>query len=455
VTSEFDLVVIGAGSGGVRAARMAASHGAKVAIVEERFFGGTCVNVGCVPKKLFSYGAHFPDEFALAEDYGYSVSGWEFDWHTLRNNKTREIERLNGIYRRILDQAGVTILEGHGRVEAPGKVSVGDKIISASNILVAVGGKPFVPEFPGNELVRISDDLFYLEQLPKRVAVVGGGYIATEFAGILQGLGCQVTQIYRGELFLRGFDEDIRSFVAEQMAEHGSTLRFNTDVVRIEEGGGVKQLITDSGEQLEFDEVFYATGRVPLLDNLFAEGATPELNPGGAIVVDERYETSIKGVFALGDVIDRLQLTPVALAEGMWLAAYLFGKDKPCSPLDYRNVATAVFSHPNIGTVGMTQEEALATTGSIRVYKSSFRPMRYTLGDRQVRTLIKLIVDDESDRVLGLHMAGEDAAEITQGFAVAIKMGATKADFDATVGIHPTAAEELVTMRQGELVTAG
>ncbi|MCK0152548.1 glutathione-disulfide reductase [Alcanivorax sp. S6407] len=454
MTSEFDLVVIGAGSGGVRAARMAAGHGARVAIVEERFFGGTCVNVGCVPKKLFSYGSHFPDEFALAEDYGYSVSGWDFDWATLRDNKSREIERLNGIYRRILDQAGVTIIEGHGRVEGPGKVSVGERIVTTDKILVAVGGKPFVPEFPGNDLIRISDDLFYLEKLPKRVAVVGGGYIATEFAGILKGLGCEVTQFYRRELFLRGFDRDIREFVAEQMAEHGTTLRFNTDVIRIEQGEGGKQLFTDTWDQFEFDEVFYATGRVPLLDNLFAEDAMPALNDGGAIVVDEHYETSIKGLFALGDVIDRLQLTPVALAEGMWLAAYLYGKDKPLAPLDYRNVATAVFSHPNIGTVGMTQEEALAHCGTIRVYKSSFRPMRYTLGNRQVRSMIKLIVDDASDRVVGLHIAGEDAAEITQGFAVAIKMGATKADFDATVGIHPTAAEELVTLRQGELVTA-
>ena len=433
---------------------MAAGHGARVAIVEERFFGGTCVNVGCVPKKLFSYGAHFPEEFALAQDFGYSVTAWDFDWSKLRNNKTREIERLNGIYRRILDQAGVTIIEGHGRIEGPGKVSVGERIVRTDKILVAVGGKPFVPDFPGREHVRISDDLFYLDQLPDRVAVVGGGYIATEFAGILNGLGCNVTQIYRGELFLRGFDGDIREFVAEQMAESGITLRFNTDVIRVSHSDAGKQVFTDNGEQLEFDEVFYATGRVPLLDNLFADQCEPVLNSGGAIQVDEHYETSIPGVFAVGDVIDRLQLTPVALAEGMWLAAYLFGKEKPAGPLDYRNVATAVFSHPNIGTVGMTEEDALASTGAIRVFKSRFRPMRYTLGDRQVRSLIKLIVDEQTDRVLGLHMAGEDSAEITQGFAVAIKMGATKADFDATVGIHPTAAEELVTLREGELITA-
>lgn len=454
MTTEFDLVVIGAGSGGVRAARMAASHGARVAIIEERFFGGTCVNVGCVPKKLFSYGSHFPQEFALAEDFGFSVQGWSFDWATLRDNKSREIERLNGIYQRILHQAGVTIFEGHGKVLGEGRVTVGDRELSTANILIATGGKPFVPEFPGRELVRISDDLFYLDALPERVAVVGGGYIATEFAGILHGLGCQVTQLYRGDLFLRGFDGDIRQFVAEQMRGQGLDLKFNTDVARVDLADGGKQVTYLDGSQQTFDEVFYATGRIPKLDGLFADGAAPALTDKGAVKVDAGFATSVPGLYALGDVIDRVQLTPVALAEGMWLAAQLFGKSKPEAVMDYHNIATAVFSHPNIGTVGLSQEEALQQTRAIRVYKSSFRPMRYTLGDKQERSMIKLIVDDETDKVLGLHMAGEDAAEITQGFAVAIKMGATKADFDATVGIHPTAAEELVTMRQGERITA-
>ena len=454
MTTEFDLVVIGAGSGGVRAARMAAGHGARVAIIEERFFGGTCVNVGCVPKKLFSYGSHFPQELALAEDFGFTIEGWSFDWPTLRDNKSREIQRLNGIYQRILDQAGVTIFEGHGKVLGEGRVMAGDTELHAANILVATGGKPFVPDFPGRDLVRISDDLFYLDSLPETVAVVGGGYIATEFAGILHGLGCQVTQVYRGDLFLRGFDGDIRQFVAEQMRGHGVDLKFNTDVTRIDLKENGKQVSFQDGSQQTFDEVFYATGRVPKLDGLFAEGVAPALTDKGAIKVDEGFATSIPGLYALGDVIDRLQLTPVALAEGMWLAAELFGETRPSAPFDYRNIATAVFSHPNIGTVGLTQEEALKQTAAIRVYKSGFRPMRYTLGDKQERSLIKLIVDDETDRVLGLHMAGEDAAEITKGFAVAIKMGATKADFDATVGIHPTAAEELVTLRQGERITA-
>lgn len=454
MTTEFDLVVIGAGSGGVRAARMAASHGASVAIIEERFFGGTCVNVGCVPKKLFSYGSHFPQEFALAEDYGYTVTGWEFDWPTLRDNKSREISRLNGIYQRILNQAGVTIFEGHGQVLGGGKVSVGETVLTARHILVAVGGKPFVPELPGREHVRISDDLFYLDTLPRRVAVVGGGYIATEFAGILHGLGCEVTQVYRGDLFLRGFDQDIREFIAEQMTEQGVTLKFNADVASIEAINGEKHVTYQGGEQVVFDEVFYATGRIPKLDGLFADGAAPAMTEGGAIKVDDSFATSVDGLYALGDVIDRVQLTPVALAEGMWLAAKLYGEHKPEAAMDYHNIATAVFCHPNIGTVGLTEEQALARVPAVRVYKSAFRPMRYTLGDKQERSLIKLIVDDATDKVLGLHMAGEDSAEITQGFAVAIKMGATKADFDATVGIHPTAAEELVTLRQGVRVTA-
>lgn len=458
MSQEFDFIVIGAGSGGVRAARMAASHGARVAIVEERFFGGTCVNVGCVPKKLFSYGSHFSQEFSLAADYGYRISGWEFDWNTLRDNKSREIQRLNGIYQRILDQAGVTIFEGHGQVVAEGKISVsspaGETMLSAPHILVAVGGKPYVPDFPGREHVLISDDLFYLEQLPERVAVVGGGYIATEFAGILHGLGCQVTQVYRRDLFLRGFDDDIRHFIAEQMRHQGVNLKFNTDVTRIELVGDQRRVSYQDGSNEDFDAVFYATGRVPKLDGLFADGVAPQRNDGGAIVVDDGFATTIPGLYAVGDVIDRVQLTPVALAEGMWLAAQLFGAQKPSAAMDYQNIATAVFSHPNIGTVGLTEQQALQKHAAIRVYKSRFRPMRYTLGERQHYSLIKLIVDDASDKVLGLHMAGEDAAEITQGFAVAIKMGATKADFDATIGIHPTAAEELVTMRQGERVTA-
>ena len=454
MANDFDLVVIGAGSGGVRAARMAAGHGARVAIIEERFFGGTCVNVGCVPKKLFAYGAGFANEFQLAADYGYTVDGWSFDWATLRDNKTREIERLNGIYRRLLDNAGVTVFEGHGRIEGPGRVSVdGDRQLSAGHILIATGGKPFVPEFPGNERVRISDDLFYLDKLPDTVAVVGGGYIASEFASILNGLGVTVHQLYRRELFLRGFDHDVRVFVAEQMGAHGVKLHFNTDVASVREREGRQVLNLTGGGELVVDEVFYATGRVPRLDGLLADGVSLDTGDNGAVRVDDQLRTSMDGVYALGDVTDRLQLTPVALAEGTWLAAWLFGKDKPQGPVDYRDVPTAVFCQPNIGTVGLTEEQALERHATVRVYRGRFRPMRYTLGDIQEKTLVKLIVDDASDRVVGLHMAGEEAAEITQGFAVAIRMGATKADFDATLGIHPSSAEEFVTLRQGETVS--
>lgn len=453
MTDEYDLVVIGAGSGGVRVARMAAGHGARVAIIEERFLGGTCVNVGCVPKKLFAYGAGFPEEFRLARNFGYHIEDWHFDWPTLRDNKSREIERLNGIYQRLLENAGVTVFRGHARIERPGEVSInGEQMLSGRHILIATGGKPSLPDVPGIEHALISDDLFYLDALPESVAVVGGGYIATEFASILHGLGVRVHQLYRRDLFLRGFDVDIRHFVADQMRHNGVDLRFNSNVAGIQEGTDGKELLLDDGSTLVVDDVFYATGRVPKLDGLLAPGVQLERTDNGALCVDDRFQTSQPGIYALGDVTDRLQLTPVALAEGMWLAAELFGSDKPASPLSYSDVPTAVFSHPNIGTVGLTEEQALAQHETVRVYRSQFRPMRYTLGDIQERTLIKLIVDDASDRVLGLHMAGEEAAEITQGFAVAVRMGATKADFDHTIGIHPTSAEELVTLRDGETV---
>ncbi|MCC1498027.1 glutathione-disulfide reductase [Alcanivorax sp. 1008] len=448
----FDLIVIGAGSGGVRAARIAAGFGAKVAIVEERFFGGTCVNVGCVPKKLFSYGASFGDLFRLAEDYGYALhSQPAFSWDTLRDNKTREIERLNGVYQRMLEGAGVQIFSGRGVITAADKVRVGEQIIQGRHILIATGGKPFVPDIPGGEHILISDDLFSLPALPKRVAVIGGGYIACEFASILNGLGCQVHQIYRGDLFLRGFDQEVREFVAGQVAHRGVELHFSTDVRSITANDRAKQLHLEDGSVLEVDAVFYATGRVPYVDGLF-EGISPALGVNGALQVDETFRTSVPGVYAVGDVIDRVQLTPVALAEGMWLARHLFAPQQAGAAPEYDFIPTAVFCHPNIGTVGLSQELALEKHGTIRVYCSEFRGMKYSLGEVQHRSLMKLIVDDVTDEVIGLHVVGDDAGEIVQGFAVAIRSGATKADFDRTIGIHPTAAEELVTMRQGKVV---
>ncbi|WP_111656560.1 glutathione-disulfide reductase [Isoalcanivorax indicus] len=452
----YDLIVIGAGSGGVRAARIAAGLGARVAIVESRFFGGTCVNVGCVPKKLFAYASEFPGLFAQARDFGFEPGqGAEArpDWARLRDNKTRAIERLNGIYERMLEQAGVEVFVGHGRIEAAGSVSVtasdgARQLLSGRHLLIATGGKPHVPDVPGHELALISDDLFFLPDLPRRVAVVGGGYIATEFASILQGLGVEVQQLYRGDLFLRGFDDDIRRFVAEQMRERGVALRFNTDVTAIRETPDGGRLLTlADGSHCEVDAVFYATGRVPNIDDLFAPGVDIARSSNGALSVDAGYATSLPGLYAVGDVTDRVQLTPVALAEGMWLARALFGQDAQ-PDVGYENIPTAVFCQPNIGTVGLTEAEAQARYGSLRIYLGNFRPLRYSLGDIQHRSLVKLVVDDATDRVVGLHMAGDEAGEIVQGFAVAVNMGATKADFDRTLGIHPTSAEEFVTLRE-------
>ncbi|MBQ0753327.1 MAG: glutathione-disulfide reductase [Gammaproteobacteria bacterium] len=452
--NNFDLVVIGAGSGGVRAARIAATLGARVAIIEGRFFGGTCVNVGCVPKKMFAYASEFTAMAELAENYGFTAQVGAVNWPQLRGNKDKEISRLNGIYEQLLDGAGVSIFRGYGQVTANNTVTVNDQSLVAKHIIVATGGQPFMPDIPGAEHALLSDDLFVLPVLPKTAVVVGGGYIACEFASILNGLGVQVEQVYRGELFLRGFDDDIRQHVATSMAADGVALRFNTDVTAIEKDGSGKTIRLSDNSAIRVDEVFYATGRVPKVSNLFS-GVDVATKANGAIMVNDQFETNVPGVYAIGDVIDRVQLTPVALAEGMWLANHLFGDasaQTSAQSVDYANIPTAVFSHPNIATIGLSQTEALDKHSVIRVYRSTFRPLRYTLGDIQQRTMMKLIVDDASDRVVGLHMAGEEAAEIVQGFAVAVRMGATKADFDRTIGIHPTSAEEFVTLRQGETI---
>lgn len=442
----FDLVVIGAGSGGVRAARFAAGFGARVAIVEKRFFGGTCVNVGCVPKKMFAYAAEVPLLEKLYPSYGYKVDISSVDWATLRNNKTREIERLNGIYETLLSNSGVTIFNGHGKVEENNTVSIdGQRRIHAKNILIATGGTPFVPEIDGKEHVLISDDLFYLPTLPQKVAVVGGGYIATEFSSILNGLGVETYQIYRGDSLLRGFDGDIRNFITERTANNGVHLLLNSDVMKVKKESNNKVLTLSDNQELVVNEVIYATGRVPNMENLFAAAMMPKLTVSGKIHVNKSFSTSINNIYAVGDIIEGPELTPVALAEGMWLARHLF--QQPQAPLNYEMIPTAVFCHPNIGTVGISEEKAREQYSKIDIYRSEFRPLQYTLSELQERTLMKLVVDAETDKVLGLHMAGDGAGEITQGFAVAMRMGATKADFDATIGIHPTSAEEFVTMR--------
>ncbi|MDA7086230.1 glutathione-disulfide reductase [Pseudomonas sp. SA3-5] len=448
MTYDFDLFVIGAGSGGVRAARFAAGYGARVAVAESRYLGGTCVNVGCVPKKLLVYGAHFAEDFEQAQAFGWSLSGEAtFDWPTLIANKNREIERLNGIYRKLLVNSGVTLLEGHARLLDGHSVELGGQRYTAKHILIATGGWPHIPKIPGHEHAIGSNEAFFLEQLPKCVLVIGGGYIAVEFASIFHGLGAQTSLLYRGELFLRGFDGAVRKHLQEELSKRGLDLQFNSDIERIDkQPDGSLQATLKDGRVLVTDCVFYATGRRPMLDNLGLENTEVELDERGYIKVDEQFQTTAPSILALGDVIGRVQLTPVALAEGMAVARRLF-KPEEYRLVDYRTIPTAVFSLPNIGTVGLSEEQAKEEGYRVEVYESRFRPMKLTLTECQERTLMKLVVDADSDRVLGCHMVGPEAGEIVQGLAVALKAGATKQIFDETIGVHPTAAEEFVTMR--------
>ena len=444
---DFDLYVIGAGSGGVRAARFAAGFGAKVAVAESRYLGGTCVNVGCVPKKLLVYGAHFAEDFEQSSGFGWSLGEANFDWATLIANKDREINRLNGIYRNLLVNSGVTLHEAHAKIVGPHEVEVNGERFTAKHILIATGGWPQIPQIPGHEHAISSNQAFFLKELPKRVLVVGGGYIAVEFAGIFHGLGANTTLLYRGDLFLRGFDGSVRKHLQEELTKRGMDLQFNADIARIDKqaDGSLKATLKD-GRVLEADCVFYATGRRPMLDNLGLENTDVQLNDKGFIEVDEQYQTSEPSILALGDVIGRVQLTPVALAEGMAVARRLF-KPEQYRPVDYKMIPTAVFSLPNIGTVGLTEEEAREAGHDVVIYESRFRPMKLTLTECQEKTLMKLVVDGKTDKVLGCHMVGPDAGEIVQGLAIALKAGATKRDFDDTIGVHPTAAEEFVTMR--------
>ena len=442
---QHDLFVIGAGSGGVRAARMSATYGAKVAIAEDRYYGGTCVNVGCVPKKLFVYASHFPEDFETAKGFGWTTGNVSFDWHKLLINKNREIERLNGVYKRILDGAGAEIIDGHAIIVDEHTISVNGENITAERILIATGGWPSVPDFPGNEHVITSNEAFFLDKLPKQIIIVGGGYIAVEFAGIFHGLGVDTTLVYRGPLFLRGFDHDLREILADEMRNKGINLMFDNNIESIEKKGD-KYIAQFSNHQVQdTDLIMYATGRTPNTKNLGLENVNVKLNRNGAVIVDEQYRTSVPSIYAIGDVTDRVNLTPVALAEGMVLARHLF--DKKNTSVDYSDIPTCVFSQPNMGTVGLTEEQAREKYDDVVIYKSKFKPMKLSLTDSEERTFMKLIVDKKTDRVVGVHMLGPDAGEIIQGIAIAIKAGATKATFDATIGIHPTAAEEFVTMR--------
>ena len=444
---DFDLFVIGAGSGGVRAARMAATKGIRVAVAEDMFLGGTCVNVGCVPKKLFVYGAHYGEEFHESKGFGWNVSAKpDFDWPTLRDNKTNEIKRLNGVYKSLLDNSGATLLNGRATVTGAHEIEVSGQRYTAERILVATGGWPFVPEFPGSSHVIDSNDVFELETFPNDVIVVGGGYIAVEFAGIFNGLGAKTTQLYRGEMFLRGFDQDVREFVAEEISKKGVELKFNSDIASVEKlSNGRLQAHLNNGEVLEADQILYATGRKAKTTGLGLEEVGVELRQNGSIVVDDFYQTAVPSIFALGDVKGGIQLTPVALAEGMAFLAQQYESSQKL--LDYDLIATAVFCQPNIGTVGLSEEQAREQLGDIQVFRSSFRAMKHTLSGSEEKTLMKMIVETATDKVVGIHMVGSDAGEIIQGMAIAMKAGATKAVFDSTIGIHPTSAEEFVTMR--------
>ena len=447
---DFDFFVIGAGSGGVRAARMAAQRGVRVAIAESGALGGTCVNVGCIPKKLYSYAAHYAESFEESHGFGWTVEPPRLDWVLLKANRATEITRLNSIYAQLLQDAGAQIITGWASLldghTVDVKTASGVQRYTAQHILVATGGQSFKPDFPGCEHAITSDSMFDLDPFPARLLVVGGGYIACEFASIFNGLGAQVTQLYRGDQVLRGFDDDVRSFIADEMRKAGVDLRLGADLHSISKTAqGLHVKLTD-GSALVVDSVLYATGRVPRTSGLGLQAAGVVQNKNGAIQVDADYQTSVPSVYALGDVTARIQLTPVALGEAMVLVDHLFGDGTRAMGYDY--IPTAVFTHPNIATVGYSELDARAKFGHVNVYRTDFKPLRHTLSGSTERCLMKLVVDTASDRVVGLHMVGPDAGEVVQGFAVAMKAGATKAMFDSTIGIHPTLAEEFVTMRQ-------
>lgn len=447
---DYDLFVIGGGSGGVRAARIAATHGAKVGLAEEYRYGGTCVIRGCVPKKLFVYASKFSEEFEDAEGFGWSVGERSFSWDKLIDAKDQEITRLEGIYRRNLDRTGVEMHDSRAVIEGPHEVrllSTG-QTITAKYILVAVGATPNVdPSLPGGEHVITSNEAFHLSELPNSIVVAGGGYIAVEFAGIFNGLGVDTTLIYRGEEILRGFDMDFRKAVHEEMEKKGIRVICEDTFTSIEKQDDGKLIgNTKQGKRLEVDQIMFAIGRKPHTRDLGLEAAGVEMEKDGSIKVDETSRSSVPSIYAVGDVTNRANLTPVAIREGHAFADTIFG-NKPWV-VDHSLIPTAVFSQPELGTVGLSQEEALKKTPNIDIYKSSFRPMKHTLSGRDEKMLMKLIVDADTDKVLGVHVMGPDAGELAQVLGITVQMGATKADFDRTVAVHPTAAEELVTMRE-------
>lgn len=445
---DYDLFVIGAGSGGVRAARIAAGYGVKVAIAEERFYGGTCVNIGCVPKKLMTYLASYAHHAEDAAGYGWDIRAEGLDWPKFVARKNAEIERLNGIYENLLKNNGVDIHWGKAMLTGPNSVRIGDKDYSAERILIATGGKPVFPPIEGaQEHGIVSDDIFYLPEMPRRLVVLGVGYIGLEFAGIFNALGAEVHVIYRRDKILNeGFDEDVRVFLEKEMTKQGIHFHPKTNITKLEKSGDDVLVHLDKGESLKADQVLFATGRKPNVEGLGLEELGIKLAKSEAVCVNNDEQTDVHSVYAVGDVTDRVALTPVALGEGHALVDRLYGgQDRHIS---YENIPSAVFSNPSVAQVGLTEEQARKKFGDeIDIYKSEFRAMKMILAERDERTFMKLIVHSETDKVLGLHMVGQEAAEIVQGFATAIIAGATKSDFDRTIGIHPSSAEEFVTMR--------
>ncbi len=446
---KYDFFVIGAGSGGVRSARMAASYGAKVAIVEDHYLGGTCVNVGCVPKKLYTFASHFHYDFEDSREYGWTIQNPTFDWKTLRDNKKTEIKRLNTIYRSILEDAGVEILTGHASLLDANTVVVEGEKYQADKILLATGGWPFVPEFPGNQHAITSNEVFDLESFPESVLIVGGGYIAVEFAGVFAGLGAKTTLSYRSESLLKDFDKDLREKFTTELRRHAD-VQLNSQIAEItkNDSGSLMVRYAD-GHEASYDCVLYATGRKPRTENLGLENTQIGLDSRGFVKINDDFQTAEPSIYALGDVIGRIALTPVALAEGMNLARNLFAEKS--STVDYSNIATAVFSHPNLATVGLSEDAAIADGMEFDVYESDFKHLKHTVSGREERTYMKVIVEKSSNQVVGMHMMGSEAGEIIQGFAAAIKCGITKEQLDSTIGIHPTAAEEFVTMRSARI----
>jgi glutathione reductase (NADPH) len=442
---DYDLFVIGAGSGGVAGARRAASYGARVAIAEDVRVGGTCVLRGCVPKKLLVYGTHFREDIEDAAGYGWTIEGARFDWAKLIAVKNRELDRLNGIYLRMLGDSKVTVIDGRARIAGPNTIRVNDRTVTATHILLATGARPELPPLPGIEHVIVSDQALDLPALPKRMVIVGGGYIAVEFAGIFNAAGGEVTELVRSTQILRGFDDDVRIHLALEMGKKGIKIRAETHVARIDKVGGGYHVLTQAGDVIETDLVMYATGRIPNTDDLGLETVGVHRNKRNAITVDELQQTTVPGIYAVGDCTDRLNLTPVAIAEARALAETLFNANP--TRMDHHTVPTAVFSQPPVGTVGLS-EGAARKLGPVDIYRTAFRPMKHTLSGRDERVMMKLVVDAAKDRVLGAHMVGADAPEIIQALAVAVKAGLTKRQFDQTVAVHPTSGEEFVLMRE-------